>query len=140
MGFQVVFSVKNVQRFSCGLLVAQWPTTPVNKLFPEPGQNRVKMYFPCPFDSQKMLEMSHCTLTVHQNVFLILQLSPAILTILLRKNYSLLLVKNIFCIDIGLKSSNRHSQHHSIQCLRPLGHSEVLSILQTFTYQIILVS
>ena len=39
----------------------------------------------CPFDSQQMLVMSHCSLTVHQNVFLILQFLPAILTFSSRK-------------------------------------------------------
>ena len=42
-------------------------------------------YFHCSFDSQQMLVMSHCTLTVHQMFFLILQLLPAIFTFPLRK-------------------------------------------------------
>ena len=48
------------------------------------------LYFHCPFDSQQMLVVSHCTLTVHQNVFLILQFLPAILTFLLRKRLQLI--------------------------------------------------
>ena len=48
------------------------------------------LYFHCPFDSQQILVMSDCTLTVHQNDFLILQLLPAILTFLLRKKLQLI--------------------------------------------------
>ena len=48
------------------------------------------LYFHCPFDSQQMLVVSHCTLTVHQNVFLILQFLPSILTFLLRKRLQLI--------------------------------------------------
>ena len=48
------------------------------------------LYFHCPFDSQQMLVVSHCILTVHQNVFLILQFLPTILTFLLRKRLQLI--------------------------------------------------
>ena len=48
------------------------------------------LYFHCPFYSQQMLVVSHCTLTVHQNVFLTLQFLPAILTFLLRKRLQLI--------------------------------------------------
>ena len=48
------------------------------------------LYFHCPFDSQQMLVVSHCTLTVHQNVFLLLQFLPFILTFLLKKRLQLI--------------------------------------------------
>ena len=48
------------------------------------------LYFHCPFDSQQMLVVSHCTLIVHHKVFPILQFLPAILKFLFRKRLQLI--------------------------------------------------